>query len=341
MRVATAATAAAVAGLALVAAWAAALGPSGTERFVAGASDSSPVGAADWSVSSTADDRVPASVRASAARIRVAVVDTGADLSSPVFAAGRPQTFDVQTGGRSVTDSNGHGTFVASLVAEFGGSAKLMIVKAADAQGSMSAINEAAGIRYAVLHGAKIVNLSIAGTTTSPVERSAVSFAVKHGALVVAAVGNEYRTGNPVEYPAALLQPLGSDGSGGIGLAVGASDESGARAPFSNSGSWVSIAAPGVGVLGALSSLSSPTVWPRAATDAGVGLYGYGSGTSFAAPEVSGAAALVWAADPHLTAQQVAGILKRTASGGGTWTPDLGYGVIDVASAVAAATALR
>src|SRR5581483_5150577 len=179
-----AATAAAVAGLALVAAWAAALGPSGTERFVAGASDSSPVGAADWSVSSTADDRVPASVRASAARIRVAVVDTGADLSSPVFAAGRPQTFDV------------------SLVAEFGGSAKLMIVKAADAQGSMSAINEAAGIRYAVLHGAKIVNLSIAGTTTSPVERSAVSFAVKHGALVVAAVGNEYRTGNPVEYPA-------------------------------------------------------------------------------------------------------------------------------------------
>jgi serine protease len=67
------------------------------------------------------------------------------------------------------------------------------------------------------------------------------------------------------------------------------------------------------------------------------GLYGYGSGTSFAAPQVSGAAALVWAANPALSASQVAEILKETASGEGRWTPSLGYGVIDVAAAVARA----
>ena len=70
------------------------------------------------------------------------------------------------------------------------------------------------------------------------------------------------------------------------------------------------------------------------------GLYGYASGTSFAAPEVAGAAALVWAANPSLTAREVAQILKETASGHGTWTPELGYGVIDVAAAVARAQAL-
>src|SRR5207237_800549 len=62
------------------------------------------------------------------------------------------------------------------------------------------------------------------------------------------------------------------------------------------------------------------------------------SGTSFSTPEVVGAAALVWAAKPSLTATQVAGILKATASGGGRWAPGLGYGVIDVAAAVATAS---
>jgi subtilisin family serine protease len=126
--------------------------------------------------------------------------------------------------------------------------------------------------------------------------------------------------GNPVEYPAALLQPVGSNGNGGTGLVVGASD-AGGRASFSGSGSWISLAAPGVDVYGAL----------------GRGRYGHGSGTSFAAAEVSGAAALVWAANPLLTARQVARILEETASGQGTWTPDLGYGVVDAAAAVARA----
>jgi subtilisin family serine protease len=100
----------------------------------------------------------------------------------------------------------------------------------------------------------------------------------------------------------------------------------------------VSVAAPGDRVFGSVSVLSSPLAYPRTALpNAPGGLYGYGSGTSFATPLVSGAAALVWAANPSLTARQVAQILKESASGRGRWTAELGFGVIDVAAAVALA----
>ena len=157
--------------------------------------------------------------------------------------------------------------------------------------------------------------------------------------LVVAAAGNDYLIGNPVFYPAALLQPVGSNGVGGIGLAVAASTDSGERASFSNTGTYVSLAAPGDGVFSAVSS-TSPRRPTRASPLPGStrGLYGYGSGTSFAAPEVAGAAALVMAANPLLGATDVARVLKESASGAGAWTPELGFGVIDVAAAVALAT---
>jgi len=188
-----------------------------------------------------------------------------------------------------------------------------------------------------VTHGARIVNLSLAGPVTSPVERAAIRFATRRGVLLVAAAGNDYAQGNPVEYPAALLQPVGSNGRGGVGLVVGASGVDGARAPFSSSGSWISLAAPGVQILGSVSRLSPATSFPRAPMSDPNAPYGFGNGTSFAAPQVAGAAALVWAANPSLTAREVATILERTASGRGTWTPDLGYGVLDVAAAVASA----
>jgi subtilisin family serine protease len=196
-------------------------------------------------------------------------------------------------------------------------------------------MDEAAGITYAVDHGARILNLSVGGPTTSTTERRAIQYAIDHGALVIAAVGNEFQAGNPVEYPAALLQPVGSNGVGGAGLAVTASTADGRRASFANTGSWVSLAAPGEHVLGAVSSASPPLAYPRSPlVGSKSGLYGYGSGTSFAAPQVAGAAALVWGANPTLTAQQVALILKETAAGGGRWTSELGFGVIDVAAAI-------
>jgi subtilisin family serine protease len=156
--------------------------------------------------------------------------------------------------------------------------------------------------------------------------------------LLVAAVGNEFAEGNPVEYPAALLQPVGSEGHDGVGLAVAASTTTGDRASFSNTGSHLSLAAPGQDVFGAVASSAPFAIYPRVHLPRSTrGAYGFASGTSFSAPQVSGAAALVMAANPFLRASEVAEILEESASGHGSWTPALGYGVLDVAAAVARA----
>jgi len=266
-----------------------------------------------WQYEAIGEAGLPASVLHGAARIRLAVIDTGADLSAPGIAARHPATYDVRTGGREVHDLNGHGTFVASLAARASGDARLLIVKPGSSSGAFSNAAEATAIRYAVDHGAQIVNLSLGSPQSSAPERAAVAYAAAHGVLLVAPVGNGY--GTAAEYPAALL--------GDAGLAVAASTKSGMHARFSNSGSWVSVAAPGEDVLGDLLG----------------GRLGDGSGTSFAAPLVAGAAALVWAANPALRARDVARILEQTASAAGSWTPGLGFGVIDVAAAVARARA--
>jgi subtilisin family serine protease len=288
----------------------------------------------EWQYYLVGADRVPRRVTAAAARITIAVVDTGADVRSPALASKVRRTYDVRTGRRRVSDRNGHGTFVASLAggvrrtgdgfAGFGGAARLLIVKVSDST-SFSDVAVAAGIVYAVRHHARIVNLSVAGRAASLVEKAALEFAARRGVLVVAAAGNDALAGDPPEYPAAFLQPVGSNGIGGLGISVGASDLAGARASFSEYGSFVSLVAPGESVLGARRSRR--------------GSYGYASGTSFAAPEVAGVAALVWAADPKLTYRQVAAILKRTATGQGAWSPELGFGVVDAAAAVQRAAA--
>jgi subtilisin family serine protease len=301
----------------------------------------------EWEYTAAHVDQVPDSVLRAAARIKIAVIDTGVDLRQPDIAAKNPQVFSVihPKNRRDVRDYYGHGTFVASLaagsvtngegIAGFGGDAQLLCVQVAHADGSISDVDEAAGIVYAVKHGAKIINLSLGGLDPSLLETRAVRYAQRHGVLVVAAAGNEFREGNPVEYPAALLQPKGSDGRGGSGLSVGASTLKGERAYFSNTGSYVSLVAPGDTVFADLSGYSD---WSRAALPGSTaGIYGFSSGTSFSTPEVAGAAALAWAANPALSAQQVATILKRTASGHGTWNPDLGFGVLDAGAAVALA----
>ena len=310
----------------------------------------SPDAAFQWQYAATHADVVPEAVIHAAAGITIAVIDTGADLAAPDIAAKAPLTYNVRTKGAAVSDPNGHGTFVASLaagsssngdgIAGGSGDARLMIIEAADRHGSFTDLDEAAAIVYAVDHGARIINLSLGGPTTSSTERRAIDYAVAKGVLLVAAVGNSHRGGNPVEYPAALLQPVGSRGIGGRGLSVGASTRSGARASFSNTGTHISLAAPGEAVFGAVSATSSESRYPRVTLPgSATGVYGYANGTSFASPQVAGAAALVWAANPRLRAKEVATILKRTASGAGKWSPQLGYGVLDVAAAVAQAQA--
>jgi len=305
--------------------------------------------AGEWQYSAVGVDQVPSRILAAAGRITIAVIDTGADVTTPALVGKVHGTYDVRDGRRTVPDHDGHGTLVASLaggvsrggdgVEGFGGAVRLLVVKVSNST-TFSDVDVAAGIVYAVRHGARIINLSVAGTEPSVVEKAALEFAARHGVLVIAAVGNDAQAGDPPEYPAALLQPIGSNGVGGLGLAVGASDINGARADFSEYGSFVSLAAPGAAVFGALPTrasahLLSPVRVPSTSDTS----YGYASGTSFAAPEVAGVAALVWAADPRLTFRQVATILKQTASGHGTWSPDLGYGVINAAAAVQRAAA--
>ena len=302
-----------------------------------------------WQYGATRVGTVPETVLRAASSVTIAVIDTGADLTAPDLADKQPATHNVFNGGPDVRDLHGHGTFVASIaggsvtngegIAGFGGDAKLLIIQTGHADGSFTDVDEATAIVHAVNQGAKVINLSIGGTETSAIERKALEYAADHGVLVVAAAGNEFEDGNPVEYPAALLQPVGSQGRGGWGLSVGATTKGGRRASFSNTGTWISLAAPGENVFGAISSYTKALNWPRHALPGSTqGLYGYASGTSFAAPQVAGAAALVWAANPALTRDQVAWILKRTASGDGTWSAALGYGVLDVGRAVSTAT---
>jgi Subtilase family len=227
----------------------------------------------------------------------IAVIDTGANVRVPEIAAARPLTYDVRTRTRDVGDLNGHGTEVTRIIARESGGARLIVIRAGSSSGAFSDANEAAAIRYAVDHGARIINLSLGGPRTSTAERSAIRYAIASGALVVAAAGDDYAA-RP-EYPAALL---GSDG-----LAVGAVTRDGARAPFSNTGPWLSLAALGE------------------------------RGTSFAAPLVAAAAARVWRVNPRLTARQVVGILQQTANGHGVRNDETGYGIVDVGAAVAQA----
>jgi serine protease len=295
----------------------------------------------EWQWTAVHANLVPAWVQQAAHSVTIAVVDTGADVLAPSLAAKSPVTWDAATGVSTVSDSVGHGTFVASLAAGsisdangmsgFGGDARLMIVQANRGGTGFSDVDEATAIVWAVDHGANIVNLSLGGTQTSQVERSAVDYASQHGVLLVAAAGNSAQQGNPTVYPAALV--------GDSGLVVGASDQAGARAPFSTTGSYVDVLAPGVDVLGALASGISSVSFTPVATPGSNGTYGFGTGTSYAAPEVAGAAALVWAANPHLDAAGVAATLEATAASQGAWTNDLAFGTIDVAAAVQHATA--
>ena len=118
----------------------------------------------EWQWDAANMDAVPDSVLRAASRVKVAVIDSGADLSAPNVGDKAPRTWSVLSHSHKVKDVLGHGTFVASIaagsvrdgvgIAGFGGDAKLLVVQAIDKDGYVTDVDEAAAIVYAVKHGA-------------------------------------------------------------------------------------------------------------------------------------------------------------------------------------------
>ena len=265
------------------------------------------------------------------AGITVGVIDTGIDLSHPDFAGAiSSSSTNILTGSYADTQGIGtHGTMVAGIIGArkdgydvvgVAPQSTLLAIRS-DTPGSCPAAcsfddsNLASAVNYAVAHGAKIINLSLGGASISSDFQTALANATGHGVIVVAAAGNTGGT-QPINPALSLAGATGN----GIGLAVGAVDQNNQIAWFSNqAGATAShfLVAPGVNIT----------------SDALGGGVVTGSGTSFAAPMVSGAAAAVWGASPFLTAQQVVDLLLSTATSLGS-SSVYGRGLVNLPGAL-------
>ena len=294
------------------------------------------------------------------ASVRVAVIDSGVDGGHPEF-RGRIAASKSFVGGSAMVDTQGHGTFVAGLIAAetndglgiagLAPPAELLIAKVVGPQRSIPIEAEAKAIRWAVAKGARVINMSLGGPrdplkpsrdTYSKLEADAVAYAVSKGVLVVAAVGNSDQSpAQPWPYaswPAALPHVVGVSALGREGRSPGFSNRD---AQFND------IAAPGEDIL---------STFPRQLTSVfpDCGEQGYSScgpqefraaeGTSFAAPQVTAAAAVLLATSPGLKPDQVTALLVRSAvdavpaNGCGQCSPGrdryTGFGRLDQAAAL-------
>jgi subtilisin family serine protease len=221
-----------------------------------------------------------------------------------------------------VDDDLGHGTHVAGIVAAVAGNgvggaglapkARIMPVKIFDAHREGNAELLARGIAYAVAEGARILNVSATGAETSPELDAAIAGAEARGATIVAAAGNDGRDIDlSPEFPAASPSPAV--------LSVTATSERGTLASFANVGRRsVDLAAPGARIL-------STTPGSQFAER---------SGTSMAAPFVSGALALLAAARPDLGQAQLRDVLRNTAARPRSLIGLLGAGTLDAGAAM-------
>ena len=264
-------------------------------------------------------------LRPSAPDVVVAVLDTGVDLSHPDLRANLllDQGYDFLNDVPTPQDDESHGTAVAGIIGAVGNNrvgvsgvawhVKLLPIKALNSQGRGPDSAMVKAILYAADQGARVINISSTGARYSAALETAVQYAQDKGALVVAAAGNTGNGDNAVNYPAAF------DGV----LAVAAIDDKDQLASFSQRQQYVSLAAPGVDV--------PSTAW----SGAGRGMYASQSGTSIAAPHVSGAAAILWALRPDLAAADIAEALRANADKVGTADAGYGAGILNVARAVA------
>jgi subtilisin family serine protease len=291
--------------------------------------------------------------------VKVAIIDSGIDADHPEF-RGRLAAANTFVGGSAKRDNHGHGTFVAGLIAArldnegiagLAFPAKLMIAKVVRSDGVVPLEAEARAIRWAVDRGARVINLSLGGLrdpldpnhdSYSPLEASAVEYAVRKGVVVVAAVGNSDQAKEQpwryASYPAALPHVLG----------VSALGRDGSVPMFSNRDDvYNDIAAPGEDLFSTFPrSLTSlrPTCLEQGYSDCGPLEYRRPQGTSFASAIVSAGAALVRSNWPNLRAEQVVAMLERSAvdqtalTGCRRCTAERdalsGWGRLDVAAAV-------
>ncbi len=257
--------------------------------------------------------------------VLVAVIDTDIDATQPDLTGKVIVGQDFS--GDPNPDPSGHGTAVAGIIAAqpdngigiagLGWSTRVLSVRVLDSQGAGLATDIAKGIRYAADYSngtakVRVINLSLQqdardADQVSSELASAIGYAQSKGVLIVAAAGNQSRTAP--SYPAHFPGVLG----------VTAVDDADVTASFSNRGPWVDLAAPGVGVL---------------TLAAGCNCWAVPDGTSFAAPFVSAAAALVMAANPTLTADEVAERLEATADQVGATGTDFSAGRLNVGAAL-------
>ena len=275
----------------------------------------------------------------------VAVVDTGSDPAHPDLAAnlwtnpaeipgngidddGNGYVDDVRgwnfvSNTNAPLDGHSHGTHVSGTIAAVGNngvgiigvspSSKIMAVKGLADDGSGYDSDLAQGIIYAADNGADIINMSWGGTGDSPVIEDAIQYAHALGVVLVAAAGNSAIDASqflPAKYASVIT--------------VSAFNSADAMAPFSNFGSKIDVAAPGVGIQSTIPG----------------GYYSSYNGTSMAAPHVAGVAALLLSQRPTLTNEQVRQILRQTADdvGAAGFDPQAGYGRINAMKALQAAS---
>ena len=235
-------------------------------------------------------------------------------------APGLPGSGDYLERDPDPADDSGHGTHVAGVAAAAAGNGegiagvapgvRVMALRAGfviEGSGYLQDDDIAAAIVYAARNGADVINLSLGDPAYSPLLDDVVRFALSRGVVVVAAAGNE--SSPEVFYPARLPGAI----------AVAAAGRDGGAAPFSNFGPSIDLAAPGVAIR---------------STRPGGG-YGALSGTSVAAPHVSGAAALVLARHPGYTPLQVLGVLAAAARDVGPasgWDAATGHGLLQIPS---------
>lgn len=229
-------------------------------------------------------------------------------------------------------DDHGHGTHVAGTIAAVGNNvtgvvgvnwtSKIMALKFLSASGSGSLSNGIAALRYAADMGAKVSSNSWGCACNSAAMDDAVKYEHDKGMVMVAAAGNS--NADTIGF-----SPASADRA----IAVAATDYLDRKAYFSNWGEKIDVAAPGVDILSLKAAVS-----PMCTSSRTVGTrYCRVSGTSMAAPHVSGLAALLWANDPSLTNEEIRQIIRHGADDLGSTGKDrnFGYGRINANGSMA------